>query len=211
MQSIPPEGPEDEWKEEVPRPDRMARTLAAFSNGTGGRIWIGMSDDGRPVGVPNFAIARDAIGAAADLVDPAPDISFHRISLPGDCVLLRVDVPSGLHGPYSVVGPEGDRTVYLRNRDSTRPIPESEMGRLGNNSEHISLADKDWRLLELIQMSDGLVIKDLAQKACMGERDVRRRMVSLHRAGLTSEVPGRGHTLTPRGFKRCRERKSGGS
>jgi predicted HTH transcriptional regulator len=210
IKSIPPEGPEDEWKEKVPRPNRMARTLAAFSNGTGGRIWVGMRDDGQPLGVPNFDTVRRAMNEAAALVDPAPQISFHRVSLGDGRSLLRVDVRSGSEGPYCVVGREGERVAYLRNRDITRPIPESEIGRMRKNSKHFSLQEKDWRLLILLEGSDGMRLNELARHTRMGEREARRRMVALHQASLTSEVEGRGHVLTPRGFKRCRERGASG-
>ena len=210
IKSIPPEGPEDEWKEKVPSPSRMARTLAAFSNGTGGRIWVGMCDEGQPLGVVNFETAGRAMNAAAALVDPAPQSSFHRVPLVDGRSLLRVDVRPGSKGPYCVVGKGGERVAYLRNRDTTCPIPESEIGRMRKNSTHLSLQEKDWRLLSLLERNDGMKLKELVRRMRMGEREVRRRMVALHRASLTREVEGRGHVLTPRGFKRCRERRASG-
>jgi len=44
------EGPECEWKERLPRPERLARTLAAFANGVGGSLWVGVTDAGEVVG-----------------------------------------------------------------------------------------------------------------------------------------------------------------
>lgn len=207
IQAIPPEGPEDEWKQQVPRPDRMARTVAAFSNGTGGRIWIGITDQGEVLGVDSEA-ACERIRLAVALVDPSPRVSFQRLELSQSLCLLRVEVAAGKEGPYCVVGPNGTRTAYLRNRDSTRPTSEKELARLRFDSGRISLNEKDWHLLGLIGQRDGLSLKELAHRACSGERPVRRRLVAFQQAGLTTEIQGVGHALTPRGFKRWRERLS---
>lgn len=203
--AIPREGPEDEWKERIPSPERMARTLAAFSNGVGGRVWVGITDGGRIIGVPNLEAAKEEMLRARALVDPPPQLTMNQFPGPCELSLLRVAVAAGQDGPYCVVDANGKYTAYLRNRDATRPIGHKELGRLGQAVGRTALNEKDWRLMTILGQQDGLAMKDLARRACAGERSVRRTLVILQRAGLVTEVAGAGFALTPRGFKRWRE------
>ena len=82
-----PEGPECEWKERPPRPERLARTLAAFHNGAGGSLWVGVADDGSLVGVPDLEAARGAVTEAQQCVIAV----FHdgRVSVDDDVMEIH--------------------------------------------------------------------------------------------------------------------------
>lgn len=45
------EGQTIEFKRRVPSPDRLAKEVIAFANSSGGQLLLGVTDDGRIVGV----------------------------------------------------------------------------------------------------------------------------------------------------------------
>jgi ATP-dependent DNA helicase RecG len=45
-----------EFKESLPQGDKLAKTVVAFSNTAGGKILIGVKDNGKLIGVPTEVI-----------------------------------------------------------------------------------------------------------------------------------------------------------
>lgn len=199
---IPPEGPEDEWKELLPAPERVARTLSAFSNGTGGRLWVGLTDAGLVRGVQDPARVREVLDLALALVQPAPRVQVHALEAGTGRTLVRIDVAPGTQGTAWVEDGRRPRTAYLRDRDRTRPLEPAAVRDLEREGASLQLEAKDRRLLELLKRYDGLEVKELARRARMGERDVRRRLVRCRLGGLVQEQPDGRHALTPRGYRR---------
>ena len=107
-----PEGPECEWKLRPPRPERLARTLAAFHNGAGGSVWIGVADDGTRVGVSDLAPTRAAVEAAggAACTAPAPDDArpWLFVALDDPAAPRGESLPSG-----ATISCRGDRAPSL--------------------------------------------------------------------------------------------------
>ena len=199
---IPPEGPEDEWKELLPAPERVARTLSAFANGTGGRLWVGLTDAGLIRGVADPAAVEAVIEQALAMVDPQPQLRVETLDAGEGRTLVRVVVSPGSEGTAWVEDGKRPRTAYLRDRDRTRPLEPGAVRDLERDAARIPLEAKDRRLLELLKRYDGLEVKELARRARMGERDVRRRLVRCRLGGLVQEQPDGRHALTPRGYRR---------
>jgi predicted HTH transcriptional regulator len=197
-----PEGPECEWKEVPPAPPRLARTLAAFHNGVGGRLWVGVADDGRLVGLDDPAGARVQVERAADLVDPRPRLVFARRRLEG-ALLLEVQVHPG-DGPAAVVGPRGGRRVYVRDGASSRPAAEAQVRRLERGRAKLPhLDERARRLLTRLGRRGPATRAELARALKTSARGLRRTLVPLLDGGLVMEAQGGRLSLTPRGHRRA--------
>ena len=61
------EGKTVEFKAELPLSDQIAKTVVAFANTAGGKIFIGVKDDGTVCGVDN-KILLDRIEAIANML-----------------------------------------------------------------------------------------------------------------------------------------------
>lgn len=192
-----PEGPECEWKERPPRPERLARTLAAFHNGAGGCVWVGVADDGVLVGVTDLTGARAAVEAAADRCEPRPRMRLSRRRLEG-YTLLEVRVEPG--GEVC----SADGRVYVRDGSSSRPATSDQARRLERGSRGPSLDDRARRLLEVLARKGPLRRGDLARGMRVGERTCRRALVPLLDADLVQEDAAGFLSLTPRGHRRAR-------
>lgn len=109
------ENEEVEFKEAISKGDRIARAVAAFANGGGGTVIIGIADGtGEVVGIAN------EVGAARDRLDnivrnhvrPAPEYDVNACTLEGQTV-LALHVTAGDERPYGA-GTRGGIRYYVR-------------------------------------------------------------------------------------------------
>lgn len=197
-----PEGPECEWKEIPPAPARLARTLAAFHNGVGGRVWVGVADDGLLVGLRDPDDARAQVEAAASLVDPSPRLSIGRRQVEGR-TLLEVQVHAGSQ-PAAVVGPRGGRRVYVRDGASSRPAGTEQIRLLARGRAKLGgLDERARRLLARLARRGPATRRELTSALKVSPRGLRRTLVPLIDAGLVMEGQGQRLSLTPRGHRRA--------
>src|SRR4051812_44785455 len=83
------EGRTLEFKKDVRHPKLIARTLAAFANGIGGRLVVGVQSGAgaRVVGLPDVEKTESVIRRALALVAPPVDISVRRL-VTGEGIVL---------------------------------------------------------------------------------------------------------------------------
>lgn len=196
-----PEGPECEWKERPPRPERLARTLAAFHNGAGGSLWVGVADDGSLVGVADLEAARGAVAEAQECCEPRPALQMSRRRVEG-VLLLEVQVAPGQE-VCRVHTPGGSCVAYVRDRDSSRRATDDQVKRLERGGAGASLDDRARRLLRTLAREGQLRRRDLARAMRAGERTCRRTLVPLLDAGLVQEGHDGFLSLTPKGHRRA--------
>ena len=80
-------------------PDKtLAAEVAAFANSSGGRVFIGISDDNRVVGTDTSNRARGEIRSSLSAIEPAVD---YALEIDGDTQIIIVNVPEGKQKPYS--------------------------------------------------------------------------------------------------------------
>ena len=85
--------------------DDVLKWVCAFANTHGGDLWIGVRDDGTPVGVRNAKkLQEDIPNKVVSLLGVVPEVAL--VSHGGkDCIRIRVEpsnIPISLHGIYHV-------------------------------------------------------------------------------------------------------------
>jgi len=95
----------------------LGRELCAFANATGGVILIGVSDDGRVVGVRNTNRLKSEVQNVARSIEPPLVIGTDVV----DDILI-VNVPAQNSKPYSSAG-----KFYLRDGASSQQMSRSEI------------------------------------------------------------------------------------
>jgi len=98
-------------------PAHLSREICAFANAAGGRILIGVDDQGREVGIkdPNRTISE--IQTIARNIDPPLVLEIERVD-----DLLVVSVPSGPNKPYSANG-----LFYIREAANTQQMKREQI------------------------------------------------------------------------------------
>lgn len=158
-----PEGRRREYKETLPAPEELAKTVIAFSNDAGGELFIGIKDRPRQVvGMPEEKLLETEEKIAnliADRCYPVilPEITFLNLDGP---TVIRVKVYRGSQAPYYLKSKGKERGVYIRvgsgNRLATPEIVQ-ELERLGRNISFDSVPVFDLPL-------NLALLKDFAQK-----------------------------------------------
>lgn len=124
-----------EFKRRIPESSEgkagMMKTVAAFANGTGGALLIGISDEYEIVGVPAAAAAgvRDTFGQLVDSwLDRHPSYHISELPCPHDhnFVVLEVTVDAGV-GLYSCSRPNEEPRFFVRHQARTVPARASEI------------------------------------------------------------------------------------
>jgi predicted HTH transcriptional regulator len=110
-----------EFKRQLSASSRIARTLAAFANTSGGILLIGIADDGKIKGVSSEFKEVEKIEDATDrLIQPVLAVSYERLSPDGRIVLI-VTVPESTEKPHYLIDDSGKRTIYVRAKDKSIP------------------------------------------------------------------------------------------
>lgn len=106
----------------------LAKELCAFANSAGGRVLIGVDDDGSIVGADRWDEER-IMSVARTLLDPPIVPGYQRIVWEGDKEVLVASADQGLEKPYAVGGGEGKR-YFVRVGSTSREASREELIRL---------------------------------------------------------------------------------
>ena len=118
-----------EFKEPAVTTRDLAKELCAFLNTGGGRVLIGVADDGSVVGRGDWDDTK-AMNVARTLLDPPVLPTFQRAYPPGSTIEIAVvGVDTGLEKPYAVSSGEGKR-YYVRAGSTSREASREELLRL---------------------------------------------------------------------------------
>ncbi len=115
-----------EFKEAVPKGDRIAKAVAAFANGRGGTIIVGIRDGtGEVTGIMgDVTAARDRLdNIVRSGVDPPPEYELSTCTLAGRTV-IAMRVAPGDQRPYGAVVKGGIRYYVRRGANNWVAQPE---------------------------------------------------------------------------------------
>ncbi len=111
------EGEQTEFKIESEKPSDLAEVLQGFAHAQGGRLLVGVSDDGQVVGVTRLKYVIDRLRQAAAQVSPSlePFLSIETVNIQGQQVVVaqipQVDGIFAVSGGYRIR--KGSRTVAM--------------------------------------------------------------------------------------------------
>lgn len=110
-----------EFKSQLGQPERLIRSVVAFANTKGGRIFLGVSEEnGKIVSVKNPSDTKNTIITwIGSYCDPKIDVS---IQYSKELKILIIEVPEGDHKPYFLV----DEGVFVRVGGTNRHASKAE-------------------------------------------------------------------------------------
>ena len=180
------EGERLEFKKKTTHPSRISRTLASLANTHGGRVLVGVEDDGRIVGVRD---AEEEIyllrQAARQYVEPALALQIQEVEQNGLTILV-VTVAESPHKPHRAQVADGDWRSYVRVRDEsvqTSQLTEKvlqrhdppDMPRL----EKMPLNPEELAVLEYLQKNPRLTLNQYMKLLNLGRRRAYRTLIKL--------------------------------
>ena len=115
-----------DFKFEISDSRKIARTLVAFANTEGGRLLIGVKDNGTLAGVRSEEEAYMAEGAASLHCRPEVPIAIKEWKVDGR-IILEIKVEPGEDKPYHAPDTEGRWKAYIRQDDENYPASRVEV------------------------------------------------------------------------------------
>lgn len=177
------EGARLEFKRSISAAHRIARTLVAFANTSGGTLLIGVADDGTIAGVASENREMHRIEEATDrLAEPALSVTYETLSPDGRKVLI-VRVEESVEKPHYALDETGKRTIYVRAKDKSVPTskliitPDTDGDLLKQpttrtliqylrKTDYIT-ADKFAKLINVSDYRAGKILRELAEKGLL--------------------------------------------
>lgn len=108
------------------------KTVAAFANGEGGDLCVGIDDEGRKKGLPKDLVDRQVQlfhRNVKDHLSPLPECSFFYYEVSPGVYVIRIHV-AGFAGAPVLCTYEGVPSIYVREEARTRPATANEIIRL---------------------------------------------------------------------------------
>ena len=197
------EGSRLEFKNRVPRPERIAREVIAFANTDGGTVLIGVDDDGTILGLRDaeeelFALSNALRGRIAPEVEIA--IAAVHVSRRRDVLVVRVpasaDRPHGLVPEPGTTGDAARPHAYVRvgdqsveaSRESVRVMRAETRG----EGAAFTFGEPERRLLEYLDRHERITVSEYARMAEMPPWRASKTLVALVRAGIVRLHAGPG-------------------
>ena len=128
-------------KRDLSSPDGPLRTIVAFANSAGGRLVVGVADDGTVVGVDDPLAEEERVASLIDdRVSPQLVPAIDLMTL-GDKTVLVVDVPLSTRRPHYITRQGPEAGVYVRLGSTTRQADPALVAELERNARGVAFED----------------------------------------------------------------------
>ena len=188
------EGRHLEFKNRVPRPDRLAREVIALANTDGGKVLLGVDDNGSVIGLKDadeelFAL-REALGPR---VEPEVEVEVETVRVSRRRLALVVDVPASHDRPH-YLRPGGDprekRRAFVRVADqsveaSREAVQLMKAERRGEGAR-FTFGDRERNLLAYLDRHERVTVGEYARMANVPPWKASKTLVQLAHAGVLS-------------------------
>ncbi|MFZ2451663.1 MAG: RNA-binding domain-containing protein [Methylovulum miyakonense] len=102
-----------EFKRDDIRPEQLAKEIVALANFQGGRVILGVEDDGAIAGIQRDNLEEWVMNILRDKVHPLILPFYEEIKLDGGNTVAVITLPQGISKPY-VVRDGGAEKIYIR-------------------------------------------------------------------------------------------------
>jgi len=148
------EGTGIEFKRKINHPAKIAKSISAFANTSGGYIIIGIDDDGFPYGIEDEKYPADRVLSISEsYLNPTVNLSLDLVALNAKEILV-VRIDQSQDRPHFVVDLEtGSKSAYIRSgNQSVEATPvQIEMMKLSGSSEtRIEMGEPERILFEFL-------------------------------------------------------------
>lgn len=178
-----------DFKFRIDSSQKIAKTLSAFANSDGGRLLIGVKDNGKVTGVdPEEEFYM--VEGAADLY-VKPQLSFDARVYPfEDKRVLVIEVPSSPERPHFVKEKDGRRLAYVRQADENfmasgvllrfmrDKSPQSKVKNM------VAFGPSERKLFELLSQDPALSISKYARQAKIPLKKAEQRLAQFLKWGI---------------------------
>lgn len=182
------EGVSLDFKKTITSCEKIARTMVSFANNKGGRLLIGVADDGTIKGVKSEDEERYMITRAANMfAKPALEPVFEEVYY-DDKLVLVVEIKASNEKPHYALAEDGKWWVYIRVKDKSILASKIVVDVLKRSSESdgvlIEYSTKEKALLEYLDTNPRINIKEYSDLLKISRRGAQKIIVNLALSGV---------------------------
>ncbi len=186
------EGISLEFKRRVPRPERIAKEIVALANTNGGRIVLGVSDDGTIEGFENISEQQFLLRQATEThCRPPVEYDTERIVVAELRDVIVVTVPESDQKPHYVVpdpASNGEGPAYVRVEERSVEASDETVERLHNQETDggvtFEFGETESLLMRYLDDYGRITVAQFAQLADISPERASQTLLRLTRADL---------------------------
>lgn len=177
-----------DFKKTIKSPEKIAKTLVAFANNKGGKLLIGVLDEGIIVGVKEEEEEKYTLEQAALLYcRPALSLSFEE-HVVDDKLVLIAEVQESEEKPHYALGEDGKWWVYVRVKDKSLLASKIVVDVLKKEKQNealiIEFSSNEKNLLEYLTSNERITLHEYCKIQNLSRRKASRILVNLVLSGV---------------------------
>ena len=166
---------------------KIARSISAFANNDGGRLLVGVKDNGVIAGVRNEEDIYVIEQAAEMYCHPSQEIRVTAFKTDPEKIVFRIEIDRAERRPVVVLESDGSHRAYYRVKDENIVAPDlmvrAWIAAAGSDGCVFSLSDAEQRLIAM--MDEGpTVFDDFMLSARVSRALAEDIVIRLHSMGL---------------------------
>jgi predicted HTH transcriptional regulator len=182
------EGTTVDFKKTITSSQKIAKSLVAFANGKGGQLLIGVSDDGKIVGVKSEDEERYMITKSANhFCKPAIEPKFEEVYV-DDKLVLVVSVDKSDTKPHYALDSNKKWWAYYRVEDkcilASNVILEMLKKEDKENGTLIIYSDMETKLFKYLEEQGRITLKQFSKITRSSHKNAQKVLVNLILTGL---------------------------
>lgn len=180
-----------DFKYQITDARKIARSIAAFANNSGGHLLIGVKDNGNIAGVRSEEEIYMIETAAQMYCRPEQHVTFKVFNINGKSV-VKADIAEAPEKPVEAPDDNGVWHVYYRVADENvlasrlhervMSAEQSSVDESGNDI--ISFSTREQVLLQYLREHGGITLEGYERLAHISEEAATRTIVALHSMGV---------------------------
>lgn len=178
------EGEGLDFKQEISGVQKIAKTLVAFANTKGGKILIGVKDNGKILGARIEEEKFMILGASDSFCKPSVSLKFMTETVDGKTVLI-VDIPESNTKPHYAKGEDGKWWAYIRVKDkcllASKVMLDVMKSDTRGDISKITFGKAEKRLLEYLEKNERITLKDFCKLTNISKWRANKILVNLVR------------------------------
>jgi predicted HTH transcriptional regulator len=182
------EGVSLDFKKTITKYEKIAKTMVSFANNKGGKLLVGVADNGNIVGVKSEEEEKYMLTKAAHFYcRPALEPVFEEVYI-DDKVVLMVDIAPSDEKPHYALGEDGKWWAYIRVKDKSVLASKIVLDVLKRSNDDkgvmIEYSSKEKALLEYLDKMQRITMKQFCELLNIGRRRAQRILVDLVLSGV---------------------------
>ena len=179
-----------DFKYQISDARKIARSISAFANHNGGRLLIGVKDNGAIVGVSSDEEMYMIDQAAQMYCQPPQSVQFTLYRVEGKSV-LKVDIAETLDRPVKAPDEKGEWKAYYRVADenvlaSAMHVRLMERDCVDEAPVVVSYSEREQSLLDYLQTHGGITLSGFARLAHCSRSTAEQTVINLCDMGVIS-------------------------